>query len=307
MMDYPELKKAYSKESARWQRLFFRIVLVQLSITVAIASLSLLLVSGLTMSWERICLYVIVFAFITGIFTQFYAHRSRIERRWYACRAVTESIKSLSWLFSMKAGEFALTDDHASKVFDSSLQKLVEQIESQGVLAPQISGAPRTIPSAMDRIRSSDWKQRESTYLTERLEDQRQWYTRRKESNSRRGRAVYYSLTGGQVFGVSLSLYFLAIGFGGNASVERASLSLIVTVLATLVAWTQARQYNELVEPYALAAMELGEIKSHYEKSPSERAFLLMVREAEFAISREHTSWLARRGTIAPTEVVEQL
>ena len=64
---------------------------------------------------------------------------------------------------------------------------------------------------------------------------------------------------------------------------------------SALVAWLQVRQHEELAQSYAVAALELGFIEEQGSRLGSDADFSNFVGDAENAISREHTLWIARR------------
>ena len=74
------------------------------------------------------------------------------------------------------------------------------------------------------------------------------------------------------------------------------ALALAVTLIASIIGWSRSKQYAELVEPYQNTARELNEIRQEIELAKVKTDFQNFVIDAEQAISREHTMWLAKRG-----------
>lgn len=70
---------------------------------------------------------------------------------------------------------------------------------------------------------------------------------------------------------------------------------IFTTVIAGILAWTQIKQYKTLAESYGLTTQELGIIEERSKGILKNDEFSNFVIEAEAAISREHTVWLARR------------
>ena len=64
---------------------------------------------------------------------------------------------------------------------------------------------------------------------------------------------------------------------------------------AAAAAWTQMRQHRTLAAAYGLAAQELTLSRPLLEHVDDEAEWSRAVADAEDAISREHTTWLARR------------
>jgi hypothetical protein len=66
-------------------------------------------------------------------------------------------------------------------------------------------------------------------------------------------------------------------------------------VASALIAWLQLKQHKELAQSYAVAEIELGFIEEKARHVMTDREFSDFVSDAENAISREHTLWIARR------------
>jgi len=74
-------------------------------------------------------------------------------------------------------------------------------------------------------------------------------------------------------------------------------LGIAATFAAAVAAWTQSKQFRVLTTSYAVTAHELATIISiRLPLVEKEEDWAGFVREAESAISREHSLWLARRG-----------
>jgi hypothetical protein len=76
------------------------------------------------------------------------------------------------------------------------------------------------------------------------------------------------------------------------------AVGVLTSLCASLLAWMQVKQYQELSQSYAIAAHELGLISVLAEHGQSEVDFSAFVADAETAMSREHTLWAARRDRI---------
>lgn len=70
---------------------------------------------------------------------------------------------------------------------------------------------------------------------------------------------------------------------------------LMACLASTFIAWLQLKRFQELTESYGITATELNLIKSKVKHIKDETDFENFVDDAETAISREHTLWLARR------------
>lgn len=69
--------------------------------------------------------------------------------------------------------------------------------------------------------------------------------------------------------------------------------SLLAALAVAGIGWLQIRQHRSTADSYALASHELGAINSTFDSVDGEDAWEEFVDQAEGAISREHTLWLA--------------
>jgi hypothetical protein len=67
------------------------------------------------------------------------------------------------------------------------------------------------------------------------------------------------------------------------------------TLTASFLAWLQVKQHEELAHSYAVAAHELSFVREAGKLVHQEAELSSFVADAETAISRKHTLWLARR------------
>ncbi len=70
---------------------------------------------------------------------------------------------------------------------------------------------------------------------------------------------------------------------------------MFTSLASALIAWLQLKQHKELAQSYSVAEIELGFIQEKAQHIVSDRALSDFVGDAENAISREHTLWVARR------------
>lgn len=113
---------------------------------------------------------------------------SKPEQNWYKCRALAESVKTMSWRYIMRAEPFhedgALADprnrfrDHLQELFTHNRQT-IEKMEAD-------QSADDQITAEMDRIRSLDLPGRIGYYSAMRVGDQRNWYADKARWNQTR-------------------------------------------------------------------------------------------------------------------------
>lgn len=72
------------------------------------------------------------------------------------------------------------------------------------------------------------------------------------------------------------------------------SAGLLAVTISAGTAWASVKQYSPLASAYSITTKELG-IQASKLKTVREADWALVAADAEEAISREHTTWLASR------------
>jgi len=209
------------------------------------------------------------------------------ERTWYQGRAVAESVKTLAWRYAVAGNPFGLHVADSDSVLLQRFQQVVDQFPQLGALPSADLASEITV--WMRSTREADFQHRRETYTHSRIEDQRRWYARKAQWN--RERAYAWSV------GVLL-LQFTGIvaAFARGFKLEPLDLLSVVAVLSTVaVAWLQIKQHGTLAQSYAVAALELSAIRNAVPQTADEGEWARFVDESENAISREHTTWRAKR------------
>ena len=71
--------------------------------------------------------------------------------------------------------------------------------------------------------------------------------------------------------------------------------TLMAAAALAVAAWSRSKDYAELASAYSVAADELDQAKASLLECLDEDDWAPAVRDAESAVSREHTRWSARR------------
>jgi SMODS and SLOG-associating 2TM effector domain 3/SMODS and SLOG-associating 2TM effector domain 1 len=214
------------------------------------------------------------------------------ERTWYGGRAVAESVKTVAWRYMMGAEPFelALSPAEAEARFIDHLQAITRERQQLAVAFSSAAVDRRQITPSMRSLRGEVLDVRRRTYLADRISDQRQWYGNGARKNA-----------------VSRTVYFASIFLSQAAAVLTAILLIVrphssilltgffATLAGALFGWTEVKRFRELSQSYAVAALDLSFIETAGLRALSQHAFAAFVSDAENAISREHTLWLARR------------
>jgi len=224
-----------------------------------------------------------------------FIYLNEFEKLWYGGRAVAESVKTLAWRYMTRAEPFdaALTPKKADGRLTKSLAEiLTNRKHLAGIFGGDLGSAPQ-ITDQMREVRSLDTVTRKSIYLAQRIDGQRKWYSNKARDNQR-AKGVWFAAVI-----VSQGLALLAAAFLVAHPDSPVSLTGIFTTLASaFLAWMQLKRNQELAQSYGLAAHELGLIHARGEHVQTEEELSIYVSDAENAISREHTLWVARRDDV---------
>ncbi|MGN6446251.1 DUF4231 domain-containing protein [Amnibacterium sp.] len=230
-------------------------------------------------------------AFACAALLRGYLWRARPDKDWYAGRAAAESAKTVAWRFSVCADPFpaSMTDDEAIRVFLSRLSEVRAKVASIVVVpAPQGRGE---VTQAMLELRHGNLERRQDAYLTERIEGQREWYSRKAMFNKRRVRlwaTVMLVLEAAGLIGAILK---------ATGMIDVDTLGVTGAFIAAIAAWSEMRQYGTLASAYSVTANELADVLAQGRLVHAETDWSKYVVDAEEAISREHTMWVASRDT----------
>jgi hypothetical protein len=131
--------------------------------------------------------------------------------------------------------------------------------------------------------------QKIALYRELRIKDQADWYSKKAKFNCRMEQNWFWAIVASEFVGLVIAAIqaWLLLGFN--------PVSGVATVGAALIAWFQIKRFSDLGTSYAIAATDLQRISETHRGITSQHEIDFMVQEAETAISREHSMWLARR------------
>ncbi len=132
--------------------------------------------------------------------------------------------------------------------------------------------------------------ERKQAYLAGRISDQRAWYGNQARSN-RLAEDRYFRV----VFASQLAALIAAVVLVRWPDSNLRLTGFFASLASALIAWLQLKQHKELAQSYSVAELELGFIEEKTRHIMTEQEFSDFVSDAENAISREHTLWIARR------------
>lgn len=225
--------------------------------------------------------------FVAALVAELVMLAQRPEQEWYAGRAIAESAKTLAWKFAVRGAPFddSLPDRDARLLLAERLREITAKAQGR-VTVP--TGPHALVTETMLALREQDLPTRRAIYLRHRVDDQRAWYERKAEAHRRRGSWWQLTLVAGEVAAI-------LIAAGRAFGIWKADWSGIMAALvAAAAAWLVLKQHSSLASAYAVTTNELG-LAAEQLSTASDQDWPQAVADAEEAISREHTMWLASR------------
>ena len=283
-LDLPPLYHAADASSGNAQRRFLLATRLRLISLLAAAFFGLF-----TPEWAGV---LVASWFGVALVVEVYSERTRPEQTWYEARAVAESVKTLSWRYSVGGEPFRLqatSEPVAANQFLDQLRDLFDVIKGLDLILP--SSSDQQISESMRKVRASSLAERKRAYELGRVAQQQLWYQTKAGWN--RARAARWT-------GVMLTIEIVGLVCGilkaAGAPVGDL-LGFAGAIVTAVAAWLQARQHRTLATAYAVTALELASVRSKIGAQDTEADWAAFVADAEEAFSREHTLWKASRGT----------
>jgi hypothetical protein len=227
--------------------------------------------------------------FLVSLSCLVYRSLSRPEKEWYSGRAVAESVQTLAWRYAVGGNPFSydLSDGAAADLYLDRLEKILRELQEAQLTATAPNDSELT--PAMKSLRASSFTVRRAAYGRDRIHDQIDWYTARATKHERAANLWLRAAAAMSVLGVVAA----ALRFVGVFDVDL--LGVAAACASAAIAWNQLNQNRILVTAYRVTARELAIIRDRLEYV-GESGWAAFVSDAEDAISREHTLWLARHG-----------
>ncbi|MEJ2886432.1 DUF4231 domain-containing protein [Actinomycetospora aeridis] len=227
-------------------------------------------------------------AFVACVGCEFFLFAEAPEKLWYEGRAAAESTKTLAWRYAVGGAPFPLGAPDPDGTFLGQIDEVASQLDR--VVATS-AGSGAQIPESLRSLRESDFATRRSAFETGRVADQVAWYTAKAVDCARKQKLFLLLTIVVEMLGIIGAVLRVTGTFDFDA------LGILAAVVSGLASWAQTRQYGALSTSYSIAARELTSIRDAIPKQ-TETQWPTFVGEAEEAISREHTLWLASRGLL---------
>ena len=282
---YPSLYSAASKASASGQSQYVLIVRLNLLLLVAASALSVL---GVLLH-SSILWFVLILDLLVAMAVRVYGRQAHPEHEWFSGRAVAESIKTATWRFAMRAVPFDDRDPRSSEArFVDRLSEILT--ERKHLKFARVPASEPALSDEMRRISLLGWTDRRDIYVSQRLDNQIDWYSGKAETSQQRSTQWTVGALAAEFAAVASAVVLLALSDVPNA------VGFCTSVAAAATAWTQLRRHDDLAQSYRLAAVELRLAKARVLASADESSFASHVDDAEETVSREHTLWAIKRG-----------
>lgn len=288
--DYPAVFLAADRASAAAQRKYVRLSMGTLVLLVSGAGFA---AASPVFAYMRPSLAgVSAILLAASLLCTLYLKVQKPEQLWYGGRAVAESAKSMAWRYMTGASPYrvGLPAAEVDRKFISALESIVRERKQLAFgFGGEFSEQPQ-ISGRMQTVRASTLEERKQAYLAGRISDQRVWYGSQARGN-RLSEDRYFNV----VFVSQLAALVAAVALVRWPDSNVRLTGFFASLAGALIAWLQLKQHKELAQSYSVAELELGFIEEKARHIMTEPEFSDFVSDAENAISREHTLWIARR------------
>jgi hypothetical protein len=123
--------------------------------------------------------YALVFM-ISGL-TMLFRTMRKPDQDWYRCRALAESIKTSSWRYAMRAHPFA--PQQARQEFRNFLAAILVANRHIGHRIAGLDPGGQQVTPDMENTRTLSLADRKAMYLSDRIREQRTWYSTKAKDN----------------------------------------------------------------------------------------------------------------------------
>src|SRR5207247_2282178 len=112
-------------------------------------------------------------------FLQMFGQIQRYDKRWFACRAVAESVKVQMWRFMMKFIPYQDPDTSvAVEQFVADVHQMLNEQQDAKLLAGSKPIKGEEVSELMLQERDKPVAERREFYLKGRIQDQKEWYSK---------------------------------------------------------------------------------------------------------------------------------
>jgi hypothetical protein len=287
--DLPALFRTADKVSIVAQSRFARLTATQLGLWIIAAVLGSVALSGTPYRIASSIAGAVVL--ILTIVATILILVSNLDKDWHEGRTIAESAKSEAWRYMIGSQPYMIdTGVAADDFFISSLSSLLKGRER---FASRLGGrvaTERQITDKMRRMRNLSVEDRKAVYLTERMDNQRKWYSDKAEGSSTSARRLFGAMIASQALALVSAIIIIRW-----PELLVNPMGILVNFATAFLAWLQMKRHQELAQSYSLAAHDLNFAYEQSSKVKTEEELSDYVADSEGAILREHKTWLAHR------------
>ncbi|MFA7687802.1 MAG: DUF4231 domain-containing protein [Moheibacter sp.] len=283
----PSSYERYNALAKIYKKLYYNILRAQLIVLLLISLLSSIpspTIQSLKFTQYAILVLIIVYMCILII-----QYRSNYMPKWQKSRFMAESCLSEAWFFMFGFDIYNGEISAIKSVFLNQIKKIKTELkvpEMKVVFNPE-EALQNEFPEWVVSNRSKDLSHKMDFYLSNRIQNQIDYYSRRTDKNTRSSEMYFYSGLLLNVVGIVLAI----LSIGGTVPTYT-YIALFTTLSAAFVSWTQSKQYEEISAKSSVAIDELNLVKEELillkSNNDNVSAVKSKVYEAEKLISREH-------------------
>lgn len=283
---FPSIYTTLDINAIRSQRLFFRLLILEV--------LLLILIPATILLTTLFDFYTILRALpILLIFIEFSINlawpTSKIVKNWQTLRSAAESVKKECMIYSVACPPYPRGEElEANKKLIRNINKILDGIKDKSRKLSTKESDALYFTESEKIIRASEFEERVNYYFKNRLEDQINWY-RNKSNRNNSSDSIYKAL---------MIFFFIVSGIVViYTSVYQYNLieavDIMVAIILGMQTYGNARRFSELAITYNNTLFELESHKGSAQVD-DEAKFCDFVFKIENTISREHSVWSIR-------------
>jgi hypothetical protein len=229
--------------------------------------------------------------FALSIVTSVVLKVRKYDKVWYGARAAAESVKSMAWQYATRNEPYADMES-ADGLFVTNLKAVFDERKQLAyAIGPGLPDAQQITPR-MRQLRQLPILERRNVYLMQRIKGQKGWYAHKAVANKHAESRLFWLFVCAQMLAFVAALWRLRSPEITNFT------GLFAAIATSAMAWLQTKKHQEQAQAYSVAAHELSLIEARAESIKDDLSLSRFVGDAETAISREHTLWVARRDDV---------
>jgi hypothetical protein len=289
VLELPAIFHAADASSLDGQRRFLRATKVRLvALTVAAGAGGV----SWTLRGPDYAAVLAAVAFVAALAAEVFILQTQPDRIWYEGRAAAESAKTLAWRYAVGGEPFGLasvTGADADRLFIERVNDVLRDLDELDLSSTLDEG--QQITQSMRDLRGEPFDARKVAYEDHRIAYQQAWYAAKARWNAARARRWSAAMVTVEALG-GIGAIMKATGTLPGAALV---LGVFGAAGAAVAAWLQTRQHQALANAYSVAVNELASIRALIPWQQTEKSWAAFVRDAERAVSREHSLWRSSR------------